>query len=106
MHGIFIKYSAMGEGLTRIRVRAEGIGIMSKTMTTCLVLWYDSRKGRWSGELALLAFAAGQLAYGASVFAAYLAHFRELPLWSTSTCVNVFHTSLLSISEDPSLENG
>jgi oligosaccharide translocation protein RFT1 len=73
---------AMGEVLTGIRVRAEGIGITSKTTMTCFILWYDSRRETRSGDLALLAFAAGQLAYGVSVFASYLSHFREVSWWS------------------------
>ena len=98
---VLIVCSAMGEVLTGIRVRAEGIGITSKTTTTCLILWYDSRIGPRSGEFALLAFAAGQLAYGVFVFAVYLSHFRELSWWRAHiapTYVNVSFPSSLCIA--------
>lgn len=101
-------YSAMGEVLTGVRVRAEGMGIMSKTATTCFVLWYDSRRGAHSGELGLVAFAAGQLAYGFFLFATYFSHFGGLswrPAHIASMCVNVFPASSLRIIDGMSLEN-
>lgn len=95
--------SAMGDVLTGARVRAEGIGIMTKTVTTCLVLWYDTRSGRHSGNLALLAFAAGQLAYGFFLFAIYFSYFRGMSWWPTptaSTCANMFPTIPLHTTVD------
>ncbi|KAG6855616.1 hypothetical protein H0H87_000251 [Tephrocybe sp. NHM501043] len=62
---------AMAELRTGVRVRAEGLGITAKTVVTFLVLVYDFRSGG-DGALALIAFAAGQLAYGAAVLATYL----------------------------------
>jgi oligosaccharide translocation protein RFT1 len=99
--------SAMGEVLTGVRVRAEGVGITSKTVTTCLVLLYDSRRTH-PGEFALLAFAAGQLAYGVFLFATYLSHFRGVSQWPiaiASTCVNVFPASSCVIINGMSSEN-
>ncbi|CAA7261928.1 unnamed protein product [Cyclocybe aegerita] len=61
---------AMTSLKTGVRVRAEGLGITFKSVTTFLVLLYDSRWG--SGDLALLAFALGQLVYSAVMFGAYL----------------------------------
>ncbi|KAG6878046.1 hypothetical protein C0993_000369 [Termitomyces sp. T159_Od127] len=63
---------AMAELMTGIRVRAEGLGITSKTVVTFLVLVYDMRSGG-EGALALIAFAGGQLVYGATVLGTYLA---------------------------------
>ena len=101
-------YSAMGEALTGIRVRAEGVAITSKTATTCFVLLYDSRMSGHSGELGLVAFAAGQLAYGVFLCATYLSHFRGMswrPTHITSSCVNAFPVSSLPIINGMSLES-
>lgn len=76
-------YSAMGEVLTAVRVRAEGLGMIIKTITTYLTLLYDSNF-RHSGELALMAFALGQLAYSATIFWVYKSQFPESRLWPTS----------------------
>ncbi|KAJ3503584.1 hypothetical protein NLJ89_g8367 [Agrocybe chaxingu] len=57
---------------TGVRVRAEGLGITFKSITTFLVLLYDSRWG--SGSLALLAFALGQLVYSGVMFGTYLVY--------------------------------
>ena len=69
----------MGEVRTDVRVRAEGLGIIVKTITTYLTLLYDS-KYRQPGELALMAFALGQLAYSATVFGVYKSQFPESSL--------------------------
>jgi oligosaccharide translocation protein RFT1 len=74
-------YRAMAELRTRIRVRAEGLGITSKTVVTFLVLLYDSKREGRQGELALLAFAGGQLAYAFFVFITYLGCYGRLHLW-------------------------
>ncbi|KAJ3758259.1 Rft protein-domain-containing protein [Lentinula raphanica] len=60
---------------THLRVRAEGVSITAKTLTTFFVLVYDASRGH--GDLALLAFAFGQLSYGASLFFMYLREYRE-----------------------------
>ncbi|KDR74152.1 hypothetical protein GALMADRAFT_227845 [Galerina marginata CBS 339.88] len=63
---------AMVELKTGIRVRAEGLGITAKSITTFLILFYDSMRG--TGDLALLAFAFGQLVYGIVMFATYVVY--------------------------------
>ncbi|EGO20352.1 hypothetical protein SERLADRAFT_358206 [Serpula lacrymans var. lacrymans S7.9] len=72
---------AMGEVRTQIRVRAEGLGITSKTAATILVLLYDSRRGREAGELSLIAFAFGQMIYSLSIFMMYTVRLGRPPLW-------------------------
>jgi oligosaccharide translocation protein RFT1 len=73
---------AMGEVRTDVRVQAEGLGIIVKTITTYFMLLHDS-KSQHSGELALMAFALGQLAYSAAVFGVYKLQFPESSLWPT-----------------------
>lgn len=65
----------MGEVLTSVRVRAEGVGVTSRTVITFIVLLWDYRRHGEAGEMALLAFAAGQLAYGAFTLGTYLSYF-------------------------------
>ncbi|KAF7359236.1 Oligosaccharide translocation protein RFT1 [Mycena sanguinolenta] len=65
---------AMAEMKTHIRVRAEGMGITAKTLITYLVLLYDS-KTKLDGDLALIAFALGQLAYSLILLLVYLSHY-------------------------------
>ncbi|TFK37659.1 Rft protein-domain-containing protein [Crucibulum laeve] len=65
---------AMAELKTNVRVRAEGLGVTCKSIVTFLVLLLDSRR-RNHGSLALLAFAAGQLAYGTVILLTYLNYF-------------------------------
>ncbi|KAG9318302.1 Rft-1-domain-containing protein [Chiua virens] len=74
---------AMGEVCTNVRVRAEGFGIILKTVTTYLALLYDSNS-QYPGELALMAFAFGQLAYSAAVFGVYRSQFPALNIWPTA----------------------
>ncbi|KAF5376097.1 hypothetical protein D9615_007755 [Tricholomella constricta] len=71
---------AMAELRTGMRVRAEGLGITVKTVVTFLVLLYDLRRGG-EGALALIAFAGGQLAYGAAVLATYVAAYGAGHMW-------------------------
>ncbi|KAF7974203.1 hypothetical protein HWV62_13167 [Athelia sp. TMB] len=71
----------MGEVLTGIRVKAEGTGVIFKTLVTCAILWGDSLRKTGAGDLALLAFAFGQLSYSMVVLLTYYAHFRSLLLW-------------------------
>jgi actin-related protein len=75
-----MSYRAMAELRTRIRVRVEGLGITSKTVVTFLVLYDSKREGR-QGELALLAFAGGQLAYAFFVFIIYLGCYGRLHVY-------------------------
>ncbi|KAG6379086.1 Rft protein-domain-containing protein [Boletus reticuloceps] len=74
---------AMGEVRTDARVKAEGLGIIVKTIITYLILLYDDNR-RHLGELALIAFALGQLAYSATVFWTYKPQFPESSLWPIS----------------------
>jgi oligosaccharide translocation protein RFT1 len=53
-----------------VRVRAEGLGITLKSITTFLILLYDSKSNQ--GDLALVAFAIGQLHYGLAMMVAYM----------------------------------
>jgi len=55
------------------RVRAEGLGITIKSIATFLVLLFDSKVG--NGNLALIAFALGQLLYSITVLTTYLLYF-------------------------------
>lgn len=50
---------------TNIRVRAEGLGVTFKTIVTFLVLF-------WFNDLALLAYAAGQITYSGTLLVVYL----------------------------------
>ena len=61
----------MSELRTDIRVKAEGLGVTTKTVTTFLILHYASRR-RPAGNLALLAFALGQLSYSVCLLAKYI----------------------------------
>ncbi|KAJ7771594.1 Rft protein-domain-containing protein [Mycena metata] len=65
---------AMSEMKTHVRVRAEGMGITMKTFVTFIVLLYDS-KAQLDGDLALIAFAMGQLAYSLCLLVVYLSHY-------------------------------
>ncbi|KAI6118721.1 Rft protein-domain-containing protein [Pisolithus croceorrhizus] len=62
---------AVGEARTSIRVRAEGLGISSKTAVTYVALLLDSQLGEQ--KFTLVAFALGQLMYSSVVFVIYLA---------------------------------
>ncbi|KAF7305153.1 hypothetical protein MKEN_01230500 [Mycena kentingensis (nom. inval.)] len=68
----------MAEMKTHVRFRAEGSGVMARTFVTFLVLLYDAR--RQGGELALVAFAVGQLSYALCVLGVYLAHYGVVAL--------------------------
>ncbi|KAJ6488475.1 Rft protein-domain-containing protein [Mycena vitilis] len=75
---------AMAEMKTHIRVRAEGLGISAKTLVTFLVLLYDSKAGL-DGDLALMAFALGQLSYSLCLLAIYLSHYGPSALFPSAT---------------------
>ncbi|KAJ7915534.1 Rft protein-domain-containing protein [Mycena leptocephala] len=74
---------AMAEMKTHIRVRAEGTGVMLKTLVTFLVLFYDS-KADMDGALALIAFAMGQLSYSLCLLGVYLSHYGFSALFPAS----------------------
>lgn len=76
----------MAEMKTRIRVTAEGMGVMSKTFITFLVLFYDS-KADMGGDLALMAFAMGQLSYSLCLLLVYLSHYGFSALFPASRFV-------------------
>lgn len=83
----------MSQLLTGVRVRAEGLSITSKSVVTFLVLLLDARSGQ--GNLALLAFAIGQLAYATTLFLAYISHFGTEYLWpKIDQYVLVYFTTL------------
>ena len=92
---------AMAELQTNVRVRAEGLGITGKSLTTFLLLLYNTRRGK-DDDLALVAFAAGQLMYGLVVLFVYIAHFGDQRMWpkrpSTSRyshCIIFRHPKLI-----------
>jgi len=58
---------------TSVRVRAEGLGIILKNITTFLILFHDSKNDQ--GDLALVAFAMGQLIYSLAMIVAYMYYF-------------------------------
>ncbi|KAJ6500598.1 Rft protein-domain-containing protein [Mycena sanguinolenta] len=74
---------ATAEMKTHIRVRAEGMGITTKTLVTYLVLLYDF-KTEMAGDLALIAFAVGQLAYSLILLVVYLSHYGFPALFPAS----------------------
>ncbi|KAI5891621.1 Rft-1-domain-containing protein [Schizophyllum commune H4-8] len=59
---------------TQVRVRAEGLAIACKTLATMAVLLYGEHV-TGDGQLALLAFAAGQLTYASTLVGVYAAHY-------------------------------
>ncbi|KAI6043107.1 Rft protein-domain-containing protein [Pisolithus marmoratus] len=61
---------AMGEARTSVRVRAEGLGVSSKTAVTYLALLLDSHLGEQ--KFTLVAFALGQVTYSSVIFIIYL----------------------------------
>ena len=69
----------MAELRTSVRVRAEGLGITSKSLTTFLLLFYNTRRGK--DDLALVAFAAGQLTYSVVMFFVYTSHIGDQHMW-------------------------
>lgn len=90
----------MVELKTGIRVRAEGLGITAKSVVTFVVLFYDSR-GQSKGDLALLAFAFGQLVYGIVMLMVYVSYLGKGYLYpkrpsSSRYVVSSDHYSLLT----------
>ncbi|TRM66680.1 Rft protein-domain-containing protein [Schizophyllum amplum] len=73
---------------TNVRVRAEGLAIAGKTLATLLVLLNGERVGgAGDGRPALLAFAAGQMAYALSLLGVYTAHYGVSWLVPNISCV-------------------
>ncbi|KAF9054290.1 Rft protein-domain-containing protein [Panaeolus papilionaceus] len=71
---------AMSTLQTSVRVRTEGLAISAKSVSTLLVLLCDARRHRAhpdipSGELGLISFAVGQLAYSVVLLGGYIANF-------------------------------
>lgn len=54
-----------------LRVRAEGLAVVVRSIVTVGTLAYDARASKGSGTLSLLAFALGQLAYSLALLAVY-----------------------------------
>jgi len=81
------QYRSMVQLKTNVRVKAEGTGIMIKSIVTFLVLLYDAGKVDGKGKLALLAFALGQLAYSVACWMVYLGYLGTNPLWPDIKCV-------------------
>ncbi|KAH9477026.1 Oligosaccharide translocation protein RFT1 [Psilocybe cubensis] len=104
---------AMTELKTGVRLRAEGLGITAKSITTFLVLFYDATTG--SGSLALPAFAFGQLAYALVLLGVYAVYFgpgRLIPKTQTSsesrsrsTLFNYIDTETLRLSYTMTLQS-
>ncbi|KAI6036804.1 Rft protein-domain-containing protein [Pisolithus microcarpus] len=67
---------AMGEARTSVRVRAEGLGILSKTALTYLALLLDRHLGEQ--KFTLVAFALGQVTYSLVIFIIYLVDMPDL----------------------------
>ncbi|KAJ7221716.1 Rft-1-domain-containing protein [Mycena pura] len=78
---------SMAEMKTHLRVRAEGTGVIFKTLVTVLVLLYDT-KMRMDGTLALMAFAAGQLSYSLCLWVVYVWHYGLSALLPSSSPAN------------------
>ncbi|KAL1674780.1 Rft protein-domain-containing protein [Schizophyllum commune] len=88
---------------TQVRVRAEGLAIAFKTMATLAVLLYGERV-TGDGQLALLAFAAGQLTYASTLVGVYAAHYGISWLVPDFRCVEfLFVNSTLSNCESSQL---
>lgn len=82
----------MAELRTKVRVRAEGLGITGKALITFFMLVYDTRRGEGQGALALLAFAGGQLTYGVIVLLTYLTFYGAGYLQSRTFRTKGWHT--------------
>lgn len=77
-------HRAMSELKTNVRVRAEGTGVVCRTLVTLAVFVYEGMTETAEGELALLAFAIGQLSYSLCVLLVYLKHFGGHSLFPAS----------------------
>ncbi|KAF9477448.1 Rft-1-domain-containing protein, partial [Pholiota conissans] len=82
-----------------IRMRAEGLGVAAKSLTTFFVLLYDSCWG--TGGLALIAFALGQVMYSAIVFLTYIIYLGGDPMWLVRPSKPVPKATFLSTYFDP-----
>lgn len=70
----------MAELKTGVRVLAEGLGISSKSITTFLLLFYNTRRGK-DDDVALVAFAVGQLMYSLVMFFVYTVQIGDQHMW-------------------------
>ncbi|KAI4522951.1 Rft-1-domain-containing protein [Schizophyllum commune Loenen D] len=86
---------------TQVRVRAEGLAIACKTMATLAVLLYGERV-TGDGQLALLAFAAGQLTYASTLVGVYAAHYSITWLVPDFRCVEFLFATSTSSDYTPS----
>jgi oligosaccharide translocation protein RFT1 len=86
---------------TTVRVRAEGLGITIKSITTFLILLYDTKFGQ--GNLSLLAFAFGQLLYSTTMFAKYLTYFGLKAMQPKLSSVSGYNLSLALLLISPFL---
>lgn len=93
----------MAELKTGVRVRAEGLGITSKSLTTFLLLSYNTRRGK-DDDLALVAFSAGQLMYSVVMFFVYTTHIGDQHMWPKessasgySHCIKLFQHPKLTL---------
>ncbi len=80
---------------TTVRVRAEGLGIIIKSVTAFLILLYDTKFGQ--GNLSLLAFAFGQLLYSTTMFVKYLTYFGLKAMQPKLSSVSGYNLSLALI---------
>ena len=78
-----------------VRVRAEGLGITSKSLTTFLFLFYNTTRGK-DDDLALVAFAAGQLMYSVVMFSVYIAYFGDQHMLPKSPSASGYSVSSYS----------
>ena len=60
---------------TKIRLRAEGVAVVGKSMITFLVMYTDPYKDDPQKHRALVAFALGQVFYSVCVQVFFLYHF-------------------------------
>jgi oligosaccharide translocation protein RFT1 len=74
---------AMAELNTNVRVKAEGLGIIVKSVLSVAILVFDERRLGGRGDLALLAFAVGQLMYAVCVLSTYFRHYGMVLFWLT-----------------------
>ncbi|KDQ54484.1 hypothetical protein JAAARDRAFT_135495 [Jaapia argillacea MUCL 33604] len=94
---------AMAELRTSVRVRAEGLGVVGKAVTSFSILFYDARQPDTSGSWTLLAYAMGQVAYATLVLAVYLAQYGVRGLWVSSSMSEVRGTPERLNTFDPEL---
>lgn len=91
---------AQNELKLKVRVRAEGAAVVSKSVVTFLVLAFAS------GEWALVAFAAGQAAYGLSLFVTFFGVYKgDINYVPKSVRTKLHGKCVLPLYDIPSLSN-